>query len=266
MADRNDVPTEIEKVGGEPNWLETYVETDSSLEDLKDYRILSRLKVVQAMSDEALKEEFGEGAVIISPGNVLVAEKRTAFQIVPVFFWTEFCFWSDRKDTVSNTILDRSFDKAGDLARKARDPDHREEEYQEGFVGRYVEHLNFASYVYGDHPQRGTALVASFSRGEFGTGRNFISSISLRKVGGKPAPLWAQVWEFKTGFRDQGDKKWYGLDFSNPTTPAEPYIQQSEVEFFLAEHGSCKEDYERSRLLVDHGGDDGGPEDPAVEM
>lgn len=266
MSKRNDDPKELVHVGGAPNWLAEYQTEDTSVEDLAEYRILSRLKIVQSMSAEELKESFGEGSIIIAPGNVMVAKKKEPVLFVPVFFFTEFCLWGDRKDKVGPTIRDRSFDKAGDLARRARDPERREEEYEGGFVGRYVEHLNFAGFIYGDHEQKGTPCVLSFSRGEFGTGRNFINSITLRKVAGQTAPLWSQVWEMKTAFRDQGDKKWYGIEMSNPPEGTEPFIKQEEVEFFLGEHKSCKEDFEKSKLLVDHGGEDDAPVDPEEEF
>lgn len=268
MSKRNDDPKELVKVGGAPDWLTEYTgDADNSIDDLAEYRILSRLKVVQSMSAEELKEEFGEGTIIIAPGNVLVARKREPVLFVPVFFFTEFCFWGDRKDKVGPTIRDRSFDKAGDIARRARDPEKREEEYEGGFVGRYVEHLNFAGFIYTeDHAQKGTPCVLSFSRGEFGTGRNFINAVTLRKVGGQTAPLWSQVWSLQTNFRDQGDKKWWGIDVYNPPEGVSPFIRKEEVEFFRQEHFSCKEDFERSKLLVDHGDDPSAEGDDDLEF
>jgi len=246
------------RVGGDaPNWLTTYEEPDDSIVDMAEYRILSRLKVVQSMSAEELKENFGEGSIIIAPGNVLVAAKKEPVLFVPVFFFTEFCVWGDRDDIAGPTIRDRSFDKAGDIARRCRDPERREEEYDDGkFKARYVEHLNFAGFIYGDHPQTMTACVLSFSRGEFGTGRNFINAVTLRKVGGKTAPLWSQVWKLQTNFRDGGaSKKWWGIDPTNPDDDTPSFISAEQVEFFKTEHVSCKEDFEKSKLLVDHGDD-----------
>jgi len=266
MSKRNDDPNELVHVGGAPNWLTEYQTEDKSVEDLAEYRILSRLKIVQSMSAEELKESFGEGSIIISPGNVMIAPKKEGVLFVPVFFFTEFCLWGDRKDKIGPTIRDRSFDKAGDLARCARDPEKREEEYEGGFIARYVEHLNFAGFIYGEHVQKGTACVLSFSRGEFGTGRNFINSITLRKVGGNTAPLWSQVWQMQTSFRDQGDKKWYGIEMSHPPEGTPAFIAKDEVEFFLGEHMSCKEDFEKSKLLVDHGDDADAPEKPDDEF
>lgn len=252
---RNDEPTEMTHVGGAPNWLTDYQQEDDSINDMTEYRVLSRLKIVQSMSAEELKDNFGEGSIIIAPGNVLVAKKKEPVLFVPVFFFTEFCLWGDRDDPSGPTIRDRSFDKGGDLAARARDPERREEEYEGGFIGRYVEHLNFCGFLVGGHEQTGTPLVLGFSRGEFGTGRTFINSITLRKVGGKTAPLWSQVWQLQTGFREQGSKKWWGIDASQPDEGVSPFIEQDQIEFFLGEHTSCKEDFEKSRIVVDLSGE-----------
>jgi len=70
----------------------------------------------------------------------------------------------------------------------------------------------------------------------------------------------------QTSFRDQGDKKWWGIEMSNPPEGIAPFITQEEVEFFLTEHKSCKEDFEKSRLLVDHGDEPEGPKDAADDF
>ena len=264
MSKRNNPSTDMTKVGGDaPDWLAT-IEDESTLA-MVEYRVLSRLKVVQSMSAESLKEEFGEGSIIISPGNSPVVPKRESVLLVPVFFFTEFCHWSDRNDNASATILGRSYDPKSEIAQKARDPEARMEPYGDGdYKSRYVEHLNFASIIYDrEHPQFGTPVVLGFQRGEFHAGKNFISACLLRRVGGKQVPLWAQVWAFQTAMRDKGSKKWWGIDHSCPDIP---YIQEDEAQFFQDQNKSIREDFEAQKLRVDHDDEDrGDPEDVDLE-
>ena len=176
---------------------------------------------------EELKKQFGEGAIVMRPGNQLVCSEGESFLFVPIFFFAEFTKRSDLNDKESPMTLVRSFDQASDLAQLARDPDKREEVY-EGHEGRpekdqmkyrYVESLRFAGVIYGDHELTGTPCSLSFERGEFSQGKNFVSAIRLRKtkvetedgIRAVAVPLWAQVWEIGSVFRDKGAKKWFGV-------------------------------------------------------
>lgn len=255
----------IQKVSGvDPSYLAHYVEDDHSLEGMEEYRILPRLKIIQSMTDSGLKEAFGEGSVIIRPGDTLVWDKdMPPFSLVPQFFWVEFCKWADRRDVESNPVVEKTQDPTSIVAKKARDPEAREEPYEgEGNKKkpkcyRYVEHLNFACVVYGDHPLSGTPVTISFNRGEFGQGRNFISAVRMRRTtieteeGNQSiqVPLWAQVWDFSVGFRDRGEKKWYGFDF----TPADPPLVSPEDAAEMREaHEALRELNEKQKLGVDY--------------
>lgn len=251
---------------GVPNYLAAYVEEDKSLEDMKAYRVLQRLKVIQSTSNTELLDKFEPGDIILSPGQALIAavdrksrQSKEPFLFVPVFFFAEFCKWSDLDDKESATILGRSFDPTNEIAKRARDPKRRFEKYNDGnYVARYVEHLNFAGFIYGEHEFAREACVQTFSRGEFGRGRNFISAITLRKA----IPLWAQIWQFTVGFRDPTEKrKWWGMDFIAPE--GENVIGEDEVEFHKAGHEELKDLYEKQRLIVDH--EDSGKEDGAED-
>ena len=264
--DRTEPSTEVTKVV--PDFLMSLPDsTETGLEDMQEYRLLSRIKVIQAMSDEGLKDQFGgEGSVVVVPAREALAGKREPFLFVPIFGFTEFCKWSDRKDKGSNAIVDRTFNKDSELAARARDPEKRFEGYGDLKDGkpvyqfRYVEHLNFAGLVYEqDHPLYGTPVVLSYQRGEFQTGRGFITAMGLRRRNGRQVPMWAQVWQLHSEFRDQGDRKWWGLDHSNPE---QPYILEDEVESFHALYKELKADFEQQRIRVDRTEDD--PEDVAM--
>ena len=254
MAKRTDTPKEIAKVGqGDiPAWLAEAAANDASVQGMEEYRILPRLKIVQAMSDSALKKEFGEGSIVVTPGNALVCKDGETVSFVPIFFWTEFCLWSDRDDTETDMILGRSFDPTSEIAVKSRDADQRQVKYgSDGkFIRRYVEHLNFCGIIYGDHELASAPVVQSFSKGEFSKGRAFCSAIMMRKVGGVQVPLWAQVWNFTPGFREKGSKKWWGIDFANPGHE-NAFITESEMPTAKALYEELKADFDKQRLIVD---------------
>lgn len=271
---RTDTPSEITKVGSSgPDWMQNVDETESSLETMQEYRVLSRLKIVQGTTKMEVKDAAGgEGVAIAVPSMMVLAPKNEEFQVVPIFGFTEFCLWSDMEDASTQTIMERSFDKGGELAALCRDPAKREEAYGEGrkedgsrFMKRYVEHLCFASMVYDkDSDLFGTPLVLSFQKGEFNQGKNWISAMMLRKAGGKPVPMWGQVWSFKTNFRDRGPKKkWWGLDFSIPEVS---YIEGEEVPAFRALYQELKEDFLKNKLAVDRSDGDDAPATAEKEL
>jgi hypothetical protein len=258
--------TAIKKVEGvDPSFLAQYAEDDKSLDGMGEYRVLSALRIIQNTSKKELKKAFGEGSVIIRPGDALVwAENDDPFLFVPQFFFVEFCKWSDLDDKESRNVLERTYNPTSDLAKRSRDPERRFEPYdghedrpdQDQWKYRYVEHLRFPGLIYGDHPLAGTPTTLSFERGEFGQGKNFISAIKLRKqrveIDGEerniPVPLWSQVWSLKVGHREIGSKQWFGFDF----VPADiPLIGETEHQDMYKAYLELREDHEQKRLLVD---------------
>ena len=276
MSKRTDQPLAKKVSGVDANFLAQYVEQDSSLQGMDEYVILPRLKILQQMSDPTLKKQFGEGSAIIRPGDALVwKDGDQPFLFVPHFFYVEFAKWADRRDKENPAVIARTFDPTSEIAKCARDPNRRFEIYadqekkktdQEKFRYRYVEHLRFPGVIYGDHPLTGTPVVLSFERGEFGTGKNFISGIKLRRqaveVNGLTkniaVPLWSQVWAIAVTLHGT-DPQWYGFSFSVPEVTL---IQPEEAEEHRSAHLSLKEVYEQNRLRVD--GDEEETEDPAA--
>lgn len=250
MSDRNETPVEVQKVV--PSWIVKAQEDDTSLDNIKQYKRLPILKIVQGSSDSDLKKQFGEGSCITSPGKQLVAESEQPFLFVPCFAFTEFCKWSDIKDKESPMIMERSFSPASEIAIKSRDMDQRIEEYGTGnFKSRYVEHINFPGVIYNEgHPLQNSEVVISFSRGEFFTGTGFCTAIQMRKMSGIPVPLYGQIWEFKTGEHKGGGYSWFGFNFNNP--PENPYIQEEEAEKFKEAHDNLKKDFQDKIIIVEH--------------
>lgn len=259
MAKRKNEIKKFEAPAGVPAHLAGAMEQDNSLSTLKEYRTVPRVKIIQGMTAQDLKDRFGEGSCILRPGDVLFLDKQDSVKLVPIGMYVEYCKWSDLRDNESPAIMDRSFDKTSDIARRAASADLRFETY-EGEAGknnpktyRYVEHRIFICVVYSDeHPLKGEVLAIDFSRGEFGAGTNFINGCVMRKV-----PLWSQIWECSPAFRDRGDKKWWGLDMNAPSDdPEDSFIKEDEVDFFQELNSEWQDLIESKRVVVEHDHDE----------
>lgn len=264
-----------------PSTLAQYAADDNSLAGMAQHRVLSRLKIVQGQSSPRLKEAFGEGTVILSPSEVVIANDEP-FKIVPVFYFTDFITWADRKDTSSPAILARSILPNSEIAIKAKDAALREEGYgpmvgskgkeRPQYTKRHAECLNFACFIYGEHEQAGNLVALTFQRGEHFAGRSFISAILLRKLPGtrSSAPLWSQVWELQSATRNRNGNAWYGFDYRNPQD-GNLFIKDDEIESMLGEHQKLKEAWDAGMLSADlsdandEGGEGGGIDSDAAD-
>ena len=255
---------------GVPAYLAQHMEADHSLDAMKEYRVVPRLKIVQSTTDQALKTSFGEGSVVLAPSNTpaIMMErgqtKTPMVTLVPVFFFNEFCTWKDLKDKNNELpkIIARSYDKASEIAIRANDPNKRIWKYNHkkdgdktiavpdpngSYKARDVNHLNFLCIVYEEsHPLKGQLVTLSFARGEFGQGRNFISAVSMRRI-----PLWSQVWAIGSAYRDRGDKKWFGWDYAVPGEGKSPNIKEEEVQYFMAAHNELAQLHRGGNVVVD---------------
>lgn len=271
----------IQRVNGAmgSNFLAHYSAEDTSLASMASLVMVPRIKVIQSSTDPELKRKFGEGAVIVRPGDAVVWDPRTddkmPFLFVPKFFHREWNKWADNNDKDRMIIEGPIFDENHPLAKKSQDKNTRNELY-EGHEGKpdrdkmyysYVEHLCWTGSIYGDHPLAGTEVVLSMERGEFYNGRQFINAISMRReTVERPdpndpnkviqerikVPLWAQVWAMIPALREGDRGNWYGLDFQ----PADnPVIDQSDAEEFRARHAELARIFQEGRMRVVHGDD-----------
>lgn len=247
---RNAKPGEMVSVGGNapPDWAAAYLQDDKSLDTLKKHKLVPRLKIVQALSPEALKDAHGEGSAVLAPANALVCRKGESFDFVPLFFFVEYMKWSDRNDKESLAIVSRSFDQGSELARRALDPELRQELYDperpKGFSYAYQEHLNWIGYIHGNSPLAGNEVCISFARGEHKHGKAFIGACALRGV-----PLWMNVFRFTIGKHTSGDNTWWGLDYSSPDNP---FIAQEQAEEFKAQHELLASQFAEQLITTDY--------------
>ncbi len=266
-----------EKVGAQA-WLTQHAEEDRSLEALKQYRVVPVLRLIQGLSNKELKAQHGEGATLLMPGAQPFAGPEVFVDVVPLFMFTEFRKYSDRKDTESPMIPERSHDPRSGLAELARDADKRKEVYEgdekkpadKQRFWRYTEALCFLCTVYAKgHPQRGTVFTMEFMKGSFWAGKNFSSGCLSRKIEGSNVPLYYQVWQIGSGVTSNrdGDEYWI-LNFRNPDGSEDHplYVEEAEAAAYQQMHKELQDDYDNAKIVVDsvdmddHDSDDGDDE------
>lgn len=241
---------------------------DKSLEALQEYVIVPFVKVIQGMTDQDLKDQFGEGAAILRPGDVKIGDRKLPFLFVPLFFYTVFRKWADRLDK-DQMIVASTYDPESETAKRSRDPELWEEAYEndEDKKYRYVEHLCFIGIIY-DGEQAGERCLISFQKGDFKVGRGFASGAQMRKVvvndetkEKAQVPLWAQVWQMKTSLRESKGNKWWGLDPCAPPEGIESMISPDRY----ADHSDMYNDLVKAHaanLIRIDGEDDGSESTP----
>lgn len=194
----------------QPSWLTEIAAKDTSLENLKQYRRLPILKVIQALSPDELKDAFGEGTCVLLPQKIEICKKDGGFNFIPCAQFTEFVQWADRKDTSSPAVLDSSRNPQSQIALKAKSREGRRGTYNNGsFECTYAEHINFLGVIVRDD---GTfeQCGLSFSKGEFFRGAEWAG-----KIVDKGLPLWSGIWNFTIGKHENKQKqKWWGFDIT----------------------------------------------------
>lgn len=274
------IDTDIKKVEGvDANYLTPYAEKDHSLDEMDKYRILPRHKVIQGTTLQLLKDEFGEGSIILQPGNVRIWKREDPpFIFVPALFFVEWMKWADLNDG-QNSILGRTTDPTHEIAKRAKDPELRFEVYEgqedrpadDQMKYRYVQTFRFVGIIYDkNHPLNHTLFSLSFERGEFSTGQNLINAIRMRKIPvetsekdaeGNPiidnikVPLYAQMWKVDVSQRTRKDKKWWGVDVRQ----MEELVPSEDIQEMQDLHLGLKADHDKERLVIEEGAEDADP-------
>lgn len=236
------------------------VSDDHSIDELKQYVRPPRVKIIQSMSSDDLKEKFGVADTILVPDNVLImAAARDGkgnaqpgatepFLFTPIFYFTEFCLWNplELKNDLP-PIRERSFDANSQVAARARDWNNKTMPCPENpsYECEFCEHMNFVIHIQG-YPE---PCVMTFSRGEFKAGVNFATLAKLRKQGAG-VPLYANIFAANLTYRQGKKGNWYGLDISNPTGDA--YVGEEAFHRYKAMHEEYAEYYQQSQIQVDY--------------
>lgn len=248
-----------------PSWLSTNV--DSGIEELNNFIIPPRLKVVQPTSK--VPEGIMPGDVLLMPQGLKVIglsinEKgfvgRTSDKVIftPLFFFPEWVAWNPLEVKGQEpAVIASSYDRGSDIAMRARDPKMRKQPHptakrNDGSAAQisYVEHLNFIVLLHSEGFNVIPALM-SFSRSEHRHGTNFAALIKMRQ-----APLYACKFAFNVGYRENDKGRWYGLDITNPTEEQGPWVSEEMFHVTQRHYEELKKAHEANSIRVDHDFDD----------
>lgn len=243
-----------------PDFLTT-AEGDGNLQIMRQYVILPRLKVVQALSREPFKPPYQEGDVVATPIMVPIATNTNAgdvlFHLVPILFYPEWITWNPRNAGLP-AIKERSYDSKSSIAMKARNPETRRENLPDGrkdsngqpLQMRHLEHLNFVfDLVNSEHELAGLPLTLSFASGEHQAGSRFSTLISTRRA----KYTFGCVFAAKMGVRKNEKGVWRGIDIDNPepSSGVSPWVtDKAKFEQYMEAWKEYKEVYDQKRLQV----------------
>jgi hypothetical protein len=269
VAKKSKKETPIAKTdGGGPLAVPDFMQEveDLGIDDLGQFIVPPRIKIVQRQSGEEFLNLFEPGDVVIVPQMVKIAgmaEKDTGepFFFVPLFFFAEWVTWNPLEmKGVLNAVRERSTDPASPLAAKCRqqslwyEPCPENKEYSL----RNVEHLNYVVTLVGDHELAGTPMVISFSKSEHRSGTNLAALVKMRK-----APIFGCQFMGIVGHRSNNKGNWFGVDVTNPAgdSGVTPFIAEQELfEKFQELHEDLKSAHADSKIKVDY--DDDAPAAP----
>jgi hypothetical protein len=124
-------------------------ELKQGTEDLGRLIRPSFVKIVQAMTASEVKKQFGEGAIILSPDLIGLANPETKISFVPIVQYTEYCKWAPLALKGSEPMIaERSFDPRSPVAIKSQSPStwsepHPKDPANPKMRYRYQEHTNY---------------------------------------------------------------------------------------------------------------------------
>lgn len=240
-----------------PAWL---TETDSGVDNLAQFIVPPRLKIVQPTSK--LVDDFTMGDVLLMPQKMRVTglqldEKKRlgknsdSILFTPLFFFAEYCVWNPLEDK-SQMIIESTYDQTSEIAQRARDYKRRREPHPtlEGKYITYREHLNFIVLM---HLEGFNVLpcLMSFAGAEHRSGTNFAAMIKMRM-----APMYACQFTFKVASRENDRGRWYGLDIENPTEQLGGFVNEQMFSVTKKFYADLKAAHEARNIRVEHDVDD----------
>lgn len=244
-----------------PSFLIEAAADDTSLDDLGQYVLPSRLKIMQAQSSGELADLYDTGEIVAIPVNQKVsgmADKKTgeAFYVVPLYFFAEYIIvndWDLKDDENEPMILDRSYDPKSEIATIARDVAHSTKQHptRKDFKVRYLEVLNYFVAIKGGEMDR-QVVIMSFKSGDWRSGSNFATKIKQRRLGGSAIPMYGGVYRINSKLRNSKKGNFFGFDVNmiNPEeTDINPYIiDQEEFSYYKSLHDEFKSNKENMTM------------------
>ena len=159
------------------------------LEGLSDIVRPSFVKIVQNMTEEALVDEFGIGAIILTPDRRLISSGGEAGGVafVPLLYYTEWVKMTSIKlKNVEPMIVERSFDPQSTVAKKASSErtwsePHPNHPNDEKYNYRYCENLNFIIKFIEEDLMDVEPVLLTLNRTSFVTGQKLAKLALARK-------------------------------------------------------------------------------------
>lgn len=239
-----------------PEFLRSRTEAKGT-DELTQYIRPPFVKIVQGSSEKALKEAYPEKSTVLVPGHDLVAPPGEKILFTPILFYTEYLLVNPLELKGQMKMVEaRSFDRSSEIARRALNPDLRNEQlfnpdgspmlinkkpifrsYQDTRVFLVIIHAPVA-------PERVCAMT--FARGELRTADRLSTLISARQK-----DIFSGVYEAIVGIHKNPQHDWYGFDIDNPTDVS-PFIMD-EKQFLQYEnmHDLLSKALAEKRLILD---------------
>lgn len=192
-------------------------------EELAQYIVPPRVKIVQALSDDSLKELAGEGALVAAPTNIVLAKVGVKVPFVPVLFWPSWLVWNPRNAGDLPMVREETRDPQSEIAAICRDPQRRNAvscpEFPDKML-RYQEHLNYLVILPGVSMHMVFAL--SFARTQHRAGSNLAALIRMRNK-----PIYAGGYTMHTVRQENSEGRWFGFAIENAGWVEDPELYQS---------------------------------------
>ena len=234
-------------------------------EEMSQYIIPPRVKLIQPTTKGAYREKFSEGDMVLTPQMIKITglefddNKKRALGysseviFTPLFFFVEWCCWNPQEAKELPMIREQTFDPKHIIAAKAKDAKRRVEpcpEFPEKNI-RFVEHLNFIVAFHGDGFNALPPAILSFSRSEHRSGTNFMTLLKMRN-----APMYGCKFAMNVQFRENDQGVWYGIDVKNPGEAVGPFVTAEQFAVTKKTYTELKEAHEARQLRVDYADDD----------
>lgn len=241
-------------------------------ENLGQYFVPPRLKLVQDQTAEDIKALFGSGAAVVVPHNVPVVLWDSAlghsapFTFIPLFSFTEFATVNPRNVNDANGnplpfIRERSNDIRSEIAIRARNFKDKSarfdvcpESKDPNKKIRYVEFLNFLCIIENVPDLQGMPVHFSFWSTGHADGRNLANLILARQG----VDMFAQRFQATVTPRKNAEGNWKGLTIQTPLNA--PAFVQTEAEYkaYERKHEEIQKMYKERTMQMEYEGDESG--------
>lgn len=223
-----------------PDYLRT--KEPAGIDDAGRYQTTPRIKIVEAMSDAAIKDEYGEGSLLVMPDGVLIAKYGESFGAVPLLFWPSWTKLADINDTQNAIRVEHTLDPQSELAKLCKNPASRKVEYenQPGFFYTHIESLNFVIEIQ-DGDAAGMVAALEYNRGRYVVGARLCGYLKRRNV-----HIYGNRLTMSAGRRtNRAGQTWYEVDFvsGNPA-----FVGESELARLNGVHDELKTVYNAGEI------------------